>query len=86
MLNLKKRYIKTFKDIHLDKAVVKISDEDNMSVDYFLFLEIEERVNNYLINSQIYISQYPKEEGLKSERGIIKEITKYEFAHLANAE
>ena len=66
--------------------MVEISDEDNMSVDYFLFLEIEERINNYLINRQIYISQYPKGEGLKSAKGIIKEITKYEFAHLANAE
>ena len=85
-----KRYIKTFKDIKLDIAIVEILDEDNISKDYFLIPELEERINEDLVNSQIYIPQYPGGGELKYARGIIKEIIKeineYEFSHLANTE
>ena len=86
-LDSKKRYIKSFIDKHLDITAVQILDEDNISRDYFLIPEIEERINNYyLINSQIYIPQYPKGGELKYTKGIIKEIDKYEFTHVANTE
>ena len=86
-LDSNKRYIKSFINNNLDITAVQILDEDNISRDYFLYPEIEERINDdYLINSKIYIPQYPKGRELKYARGIIKEIDKYEFTHLANTE
>ena len=49
-LNNNKRYMKSFKDIGLDIAIVEILDEDNISKDYYLYPEIEEWINNELIN------------------------------------
>ena len=81
--NEKERYIKRFNDIGLDITVIEILDNDNVSKDYFLF---PKRVNEYyrLINSQVYVPQYPKDKGLKNARGKIKEINKYKFTHLAS--
>ena len=39
-----------------------------------------------LINSQIYISQYPLDQKLKNYGGIIKNIIDNEIIHLANTE
>ena len=85
-LNNKKRYMKSFKDINLDITVVELLGEDNISKDYYLYPEREERINNELINNSIYIPQYPGGKGLMNAKGIIKEINKYEFTHLANTE
>ncbi len=84
-LNEEERYIKSFKDIGLDITIVEILDKDNISKDYFLF---PEKINEYnrLINSQVYIPQYPKGKELKNARGKIKEINKYEFTHLVTTE
>ena len=43
-------------------------------------------MNNRLINNWIYIPQYVNGKELMNARGIIKEIDKYEFTHLANTE
>jgi len=51
----KKRYIKSFIDNELDITVVEILDEDNISKDYFLFPERGYKINNKLINNNIYI-------------------------------
>jgi hypothetical protein len=83
-LNKNKRYMKSFKDIGLDITIVEILDEDNISKDYYLYPEIEEWINNKLINNSIYIPQYPGGKGLMNAKGIIKEINKYEFTHLAS--
>ena len=85
-LNNNKRYMKSFTDIGLDITVVEILDEDNISKDYYLYPELEEYINNNLINNSIYIPQYPGGKELMNARGIIKEINKYEFTHLANTE
>ena len=85
-LNNNKRYMKSFKDIGLDITIVEILDEDNISKDYYLYPEYEEWINNELINNSIYIPQYPGGKGLMNAKGIIKEINKYEFTHLANTE
>ena len=81
-----KRYIKSFIDIELDIMVVEILDDDNISKDYFLFPELESKINNKLINYWIYIPQYFKGKELMNARGIIKDIDKFEFTHLANTE
>ena len=61
-LNIKlgnsKRYIKTFIDIDLDITVVELLDEDNVTKEYFIFPELEDRIKNRLINNMIYIPQY----------------------------
>jgi hypothetical protein len=85
-LGNKKRYIKSFIDNELDITVVEIIDEDNISKDYFLFPENESRINNRLINNNIYILQYVKGKELMNAKGIIKDIDKNEFTHLANTE
>ena len=85
-LNNKKRYMKSLKDVNLDITVVELLGEDNISKDYYLYPEIEEWINNDLINNSIYIPQYPGGKGLMNAKGIIKEINKYEFTHLANTE
>ena len=82
----KKRYIKSFIDNELDITVVEILDEDNISKDYFLFPEFEHKINNKLINNNIYIPQYVNGKELMNARGIIKDINKYEVIHLANTE
>jgi len=84
-LDEKERYINTFTKIHLDITVFEILDKDKISKDYFLFNE-DGIDNNTLINSEIYIPQFPKGEELVNARGIIKEIDEYEFTHLANTE
>ena len=84
-LNEEERYIKNFIDIGLDIAVVEILDKDNISIDFFLEPLLD--VNNItLINNNIIIIQYVKGNQLNSAKGKIKEINKYEFTHLANAE
>ena len=60
-LDKKERYIKSFKDNGLDITVVEIIEKDNISREYFLFPELD-MTNNNLINSKIYILQYPKGE------------------------
>ena len=81
-LDKNKRYIKSFKD--LDITIVEIKEEDKISKDCFLFPEDEYKINNKLINNNIYIPQYPEGKELKNAKGIIKAINKYEITHLAN--
>jgi len=85
-LGNEKRYIKSFIDIGLDITVVEIVDKDNISKEYFLYPQLENLINIRLINSKIYIPQYAGGNRLVNARGIIKEIDKYEFAHLVNTE
>ena len=81
-LDKNKRYIKSFKDI--DISIVEIIEEDNIFRDYFLFPELEERINNGLININIYIPQYIEGNELKNVKGIIKEINNNEFTYLVS--
>jgi len=85
-LGNKKRYIKNFIDIGLDITNIEILDENNISKDYFLYPELECRINNKLINNMIYIPQYAKGLDLVNAKGIIKNINDYEITHLANTE
>ena len=84
LLDINKRYIKTFRDFNLDITVVEIIEEDNIPKIFFLSPENEEKINDRLINREIYIPQYPEGKGLKLSRGEIKEINENEFTHLAN--
>jgi len=83
-LDEKERYIKNFEDIGLDITVVEILYKDNISGNWFLIPELE-TINN-LINSQVYIPQYPKGEELKNSRGKLIEINQYELTHLASTD
>ena len=83
-LDSNKRYIKCFIDAGLDITIIEIIEEDNISKDYFLYPEVKKKINNKLINTQIYIPQYPEGKELKNARGKIKEINKYEFTHSAS--
>ena len=79
-LDKNKRYIKSFKDI--DISIVEIIEEDNIFGDYFLYPESEERMNDGLVNMNIYIPQYTEGNELKNVKGIIKEINNNEFTFL----
>ena len=84
-LDEKERYIKSFKDIGLDITVVEILNKDNIYKDYFLFPG--PKYEDYrLINSKVYIPQYPKGKELKNAKGKMKKINKYEFTHLVTTE
>ena len=84
-LNNNKRYMRSFTNIGIDLTIVQILEEDNISKDYFLYPD-EQNINNELINSSIYIPQFPGGKQLMNAKGKIKEIKKNEFAHLANTE
>jgi len=56
-LNNNKRYMKSFIDNGLDITIVETLNEDNISKNYYLYPEKEERINNELINNSIYILQ-----------------------------
>ena len=84
-LDEKERYIKSFKDNSLDVTVVEILDKDNISKDFFLAPESSDK-NKDLVNSQIYILQYPKGGQIKFARGTIEEINNYEFTHLVSTD
>ena len=84
-LDTKERYIKSFTDIDLDITVVELLEKDNINDDYFLSNDTSV-IGNNLINSLIYIPQYPKGEELKISKGILKVINNYEFTHLASTE
>ena len=85
-LNNNKRYMKSFTDNNLDITIVEILDEDNIAKELFLSPESEEKINNKLINNEIYIPQYPDDK-LITEKGKIKKInTKYEFTHSTNTD
>ena len=83
-LDENKRYIKSFIDKELDITVIEILDEDNINKKYYLLPELNIPINNELINKEIYIPQYIDGLKLKKSEGIIKDIIKYEFTHLAN--
>ena len=83
-LDRNKRYIKSFIDKNLDITVIQILDEDNISKKYFLQPELNIPIINQLINNEIYIPQYIDGKEIKKAEGIIKDIIKYEFSHLAN--
>ena len=83
-LDQNKRYIKCFTDIDLDVTIVEIIEEDNIFRDYFLGAEPDVRINNGLINMNIYSLQYAEGKELKNSRGIIKEINNNEFTHIAS--
>ena len=85
-LDEQKRYIKSFSDIDLDITVVEILDEDNISKDYFLLPEFECRVNNELINKEIYVTHYLNDNNLKVTRSLIKEINKSGLTHQTSLE
>ena len=84
-IDFSKRYIKSFGDKGFDITVVEILDEDNISKDYFLFIDSKCEINK-LVNKRIYIPQYAKGQELTNARGIIKEINGNEFVHLASTE
>jgi len=86
-LNPEERLIKEFTDIKMDVTVIEIISKDEISKDYFL-LPLIDYMNNYnqIINKEISIIQYPREE-MKYSYGIIKSYeSEYEFAHIANTD
>ena len=85
-LNNKERYMKSFKDMGLDITIIEILEEDNISKDYFLYPELEEKKDEEFIDSSIFIPQYPCGNELMNAKGKIKHINKYEFTHLANTD
>ena len=86
-LDKSKRYIKSFENIGLDITVVEIIDEDNIYSDFFLWSVPEDFVKNSdLIKCNIYIPQYAQGKELVNARGLIINIDKYEFTHLASTE
>ena len=74
--------MKSFKDMKLDITIVEILEEDNISKDYFLYPELEEKLNEKIIGTSIFIPQYPGCNELMNAKGKIKHINKYEFTHL----
>ena len=85
-LSNNKRYKKSFTDIDLEITVIEILNGDDISKDYFLHPESEEKINNELINKSIYIPQNSNGEDSMIVKGSIKEINKNEFAYLATTE
>jgi len=86
-LNEDERYIRTFKDdIGVDLTAIEIISNDKIDNGFFLLNYSEKIEKNKLINSQIYIPQYPSGQKLKNARGIIKDIDNNEIIHLANTE
>ena len=83
-LDKNKRYIKSYRDKNLDITVVQILEDDNISKECFLLPELDIKINNGLINNDIYIPQYIGGKQLKNALGIIKNISLYEITHLAN--
>ena len=74
------RYIKEYKNIDLDIAIVEIIKEDNIKEEYFLSQYIGD---NNIINKNIYIVQFPN--GILSySKGKIIKIVKNELAYNAN--
>ena len=80
-LDEKERYIKIFKDIDLDITIVEILPKDNIEIYYFLRPELDNNDNNKLINSQIYIPNYPFGEKLTNSEGTIEKINKNELIY-----
>ena len=80
-LDKNKRYIKTFTDIGLNITAIEILEEDNIPKNYFLYPELEIRINNKLINNKIYIPKLTDEKGVVIIEGFIKEINKNGFRH-----
>ena len=80
-LDKNKRYIKTFTDIGLNITAIEILEEDNIPKNYFLYPELEIRINNKLINDKIYIPKLTDEKGVVIIEGFIKEINKNGFRH-----
>ena len=65
--------------MNIDATVVQIIPEDNISNDYFLELESEylnKNKFNSLINEDIFIPQFPGNEGLSYSQGKIKFVKK----------
>ena len=86
-LNKNERYIRSFIDMDLDITVVEILEKDNISKEYYLFNYLLDTINyNDLIKNNIYIPQYAKGKELVNAKGIITEINKYQFTHLASTE
>ena len=86
-LNKNERYIRSFIDMGLDITVVEILEKDNISKEYYLSNYLLDTINyNDLIKNNIYIPQYAKGKELVKSKGIITEINKYEFTHLASTE
>ena len=78
--------MKSFKVMKLDITIVEILEEDNITKDYFLYPELEEKLNEKIIDTSIFIPQYPGGNELMNAKGKIKHINKYEFTNLANTE
>ncbi len=81
-LDKKERFIRDFRDIDLDVIIIEILSKDNIKEDYFLLPNID-YINKYnnLINSKIYIPQFPELEKLSNSKGKIIKINKNEFSH-----
>ena len=84
-LNNNKRYIKSFTDNKLDLTFVEILEEDNIPKELFLYPESEEKINNELIDTNIFIPHY-SDDKLINEKGKIRKINKYEFTHSTSNE
>ena len=85
-LNPDERFIKEFKtELNIDATFIEIIPKDKIEKNYFL-LPLLEYMNEFndLINKEITIIQYPLGGKLSYSNGIIKEINKYEFTHLAS--
>ena len=78
-LNNKKRLIRDFIDINIDATIIEILPIDNIEEHYFLLPETN--INKNLINSPIYIPQYPKGINFCYSHGYIIEINNDEITH-----
>ena len=83
-LETNRRYIKSFKDKGLDITVIEIIDEDRISKDNYLMPYIENRINDQLIDKEIYLLKNQKGEEFKYIRGKISYINHYEFMYSSN--
>ena len=85
-LNSNQRYINDFLEMKLDIMIIEILPEDGITLDYFLLPNLDYMYDySELINKEIEIIQNPTGK-ISYKNGIIKEINKNEFIHLAQVD
>ena len=83
-LDIKERYIKSFRDINMDAIIMEILPKDNIPADYFLMPNIDYMDSqNELINVEIAIFQYASGKSSYSFGKLTSINNNYEFAHSA---
>jgi hypothetical protein len=92
-LSERERFIRTYRYMSIDATVIQILKKDNISVDSFLSVNINDYIDyqnkiNKFINKEIYILQYPLGNDLMLSKGKIVEIDLYknQFTHKSSTE